>query len=170
MSIKYRSVDGYIWAAGFASGTVNGVATQLRDVLVWKHDPTTLNPIGNAITYGTSGNDKAMDIMLHPIRDQLILAGTTTGTLPGETNRGGQDIIMLVMDLSGNVLNRYQFGSSGPDITYRMSVTHSTSSLLLFTGGYNSVDYAIPGYTYNIYDYGSSTTFIATSNLCKTSW
>lgn len=50
--------------------------------------------------------------------DGLIVAGTTTGALPGETNAGGIDGWVRRYDLYGNLLWSSQFGTAGDDVVH----------------------------------------------------
>lgn len=82
-----------------------------NDALVVKYDFQ-----GNLVwtrQFGVSALDRAEGIAVK--RDGVYVGGFTTGTFPGQTSAGGQDIFLRKYDRGGNELWTRQFGSSGND-------------------------------------------------------
>ena len=119
-----------VYVAGTVSGALPGQThTGGFDAFVQKYDAngnvvwtrqfgTGVLDFGQGIAVDTSGN--------------VYVAGTTFGTLPGQTSAGGQDAFVRKYDASGNVVWTRQFGTSGADGVRTVAVD---SSGVYATGG-----------------------------------
>lgn len=88
--------------------------------------------------FGSSGLDEARGISVHA--SGVYTAGTTNGTLPGQTYQGGFfDAFVHKYDLDGNEIWIRQFGSSGFDQAFAISA-HASG---VYVAG--STDEALPG-------------------------
>jgi hypothetical protein len=82
-----------------------------NDALVVKYDFQ-----GNLVwtrQFGVSALDRVEGIAVK--RDGVYVGGFTTGTFPGQTSAGGQDIFLRKYDTSGNEIWTRQFGTPGND-------------------------------------------------------
>lgn len=82
--------------------------------------------------FGSSASDDARAVAIDA-SGNVYVAGTTTGTFPGEASAGGQDAFVRKYDASGNVLWTDQFGTSAVDLAQGVAVDASGN---VFVAGY----------------------------------
>lgn len=106
------------------------------DALVWRFDTD-----GHAIwakIFGSTGTDRATSAG-SGLQDHAYVAGTTDGTLPGETSAGNLDIFMKKMDANGASLWTKQTGTAGNDFIHGIGLAPSkyedNSYFTLFAAG-----------------------------------
>ncbi len=73
--------------------------------------------------FGTSGDEDVIDIVVDS--SSVYIIGSTTGSLPGQTNSGGYDVFIRKYDLNGTELWTRQFGTSGNDIGSAIGILSS---------------------------------------------
>ena len=99
--------------AGETSGLLAGAAgAGGLDGFVREYDPA-----GNVVwtrQFGSSADDYAVAAAVTPGGDVLV-AGTTLGTLPGQTSKGASDAYLVAYNGKGGDLWARQFGTSGED-------------------------------------------------------
>ncbi|MBU1068958.1 hypothetical protein KJ975_05235 [Myxococcota bacterium] len=91
---------------------IGGYITASDIVLRWWSPEGTP---GATRIHGTTGNDKPYEAVLAPDGD-LWVTGETTGAFPGFTSQGASDIFLLKISSGGDLLNSWQWGSSGSDL------------------------------------------------------
>ncbi|CAE7466799.1 flaEY [Symbiodinium natans] len=112
--------DGGILLAGYAHGGLDGNTNSGdQDMVVMK-----LNASGAwswTVQRGTSGSDSARALQVAP-DGGILVAGSTTGDLDGNTNAGGSDIFIMKLDASGAWSWTVQRGTSMHDNPAAMQV------------------------------------------------
>lgn len=120
--------NGTIYVSGRTSGNLEGQANAGgRDAFVTAYDAS-----GNrqfTVLVGTSGNDEARQVALDA-NGNILIAGLTTGTFPGNVSSGGTDAFVAKLDSTGNLLWATQIGSSGADIANDLAV-NGTEDILI---------------------------------------
>ncbi len=132
---------GNILVSGYTKGSLPGQAHYgRRDAFVRKYDSE-----GNELwtrQFGSSESDFATSIAVDESGNVLV-AGSTEGSLPGQTNAGLSDAFVHQFDSNGNELFTQQFGSSNDDIVRAIAVDESGNVLAAgFTKG------SLPGQTH----------------------
>jgi hypothetical protein len=112
-----------VYVAGVTDSTLPGqTSSGGTDAFVRKYDVN-----GNELwtrQFGTAGYDIPWGLSVDAWG--VYVAGATDGTLPGQTSSGGEDAFVRKYDrLTGNELWTYQFGTSGADWCYGLSVDAS---------------------------------------------
>lgn len=74
-------------------------------------------------TFGSDENEGVADVATHP--SGVYVAGTTAGTLPGQTSSGDSDAFIKKFDHSGNEIWTSQFGTSESDGASGLAVSDS---------------------------------------------
>jgi len=88
--------------------------------------------------YGSTNGEVGFAIALDST-DNIYIAGTTVGTLPGETSAGQADLILLKLNSTGVLQWNDQWGSGGVDTARGVDVT--PSGVIVVTGDvYGTVD------------------------------
>ncbi|HEV7863803.1 MAG TPA: SBBP repeat-containing protein [Acidimicrobiia bacterium] len=99
--------------AGETSGLIAGAAAAGGlDAFVRHYDPD-----GNVVwtrQFGSESDDYAVGLATAPTGDVFVV-GTTVGTLPGQTSKGGSDAYIVAFRAAGGDLWSRQFGTAGPD-------------------------------------------------------
>jgi hypothetical protein len=122
------------YVSGVTYGAFKG-QTQHRngDAFVRRFDPTD----GSLVwvrQFGTNGLDLALAVATHGT--DVVVGGSTDLTFGGQTNAGGDDAFVKVLDAAtganGSVL---QWGSSGNDFLYWMTVDGDTLDAVGVAGG-----------------------------------
>jgi len=101
-----------VYAAGFANYALEDQTyKRLSDVFVRRYRRNG----GELWTrqFGTSGTDQARAVAVDPTG--VYVAGTTDGTLHGQTSSGGIDAFVAKFDLVGQQVWMRQFGTAGTD-------------------------------------------------------
>eukprot|EP00186_Timspurckia_oligopyrenoides_P003547 CAMPEP_0182447622 /NCGR_PEP_ID=MMETSP1172-20130603/18140_1 /TAXON_ID=708627 /ORGANISM="Timspurckia oligopyrenoides, Strain CCMP3278" /LENGTH=641 /DNA_ID=CAMNT_0024644129 /DNA_START=410 /DNA_END=2335 /DNA_ORIENTATION=+ len=89
---------------------------------------------------GTSGEETADKLIYVESTDQLVLLGTTSGTFPGQENRGGVDLFMSVIPSASSTdpadmdITSLQYGSVGDDIPNDLLFYRSNQYLATASG------------------------------------
>jgi len=121
-------VQGNISVAGSTWGTLPGQAWAGRfDVYVRKYDPD-----GSELwtrQFGSSESDFATFIVMDESGNVLV-AGSTEGSLPDQTRVGSQDAFVRKYDPDGNELWTHQFGTRNIDWAYAIAVDRSGNILV----------------------------------------
>ncbi len=122
--------QGNLYVAGYTTGALNG-QRQFggRDMFVIKHDPS-----GQVLwtrQFGTAADDEAAALAIDAAGN-LIVAGTTGGTFPGQTSAGGTDGVILRLDADGALLDTLQFGTGGDDTAEALAIAGNGN--LIVTG------------------------------------
>jgi parallel beta-helix repeat protein len=101
-----------VYVAGGTSGAFPGqTSSGSQDALLRKYDSD-----GNELwtqQFGSAGNDDARALSIDTAG--VYVAGSTSGTLPGQTNVGGEDAFVRKYDPDGNALWTQQFGTTGDE-------------------------------------------------------
>ena len=130
--------SGNIYIAGITYGTLPSQESLSKsDAFIRKYDPS-----GKEIwakQFGTNEEAGAVSITTDP-SGNVYVAGTTNGTLPGQTSSGGQDAFVRKYDSKGNQLWTQQFGTNGVDVAN--SATTDSKGNVYVTG---LTDGAFPG-------------------------
>jgi hypothetical protein len=105
-------VGGVVYVLGRTFGTFPGQASAGGyDVLVSRLD------LGGTFLgttqFGTPGFDQAADIA--GSGRGVYVAGSTSGTFPGQTSAGTEDVFVARLDLCGTLMGLAQFGTPEPD-------------------------------------------------------
>jgi len=104
-------VEGNIYIGGWTLGLLGEMRFGSYDAFVGKYDLA-----GNLIwiqQFGTSKYDYCRGVTID-ISGDVYVTGYTSGSFKGSSN-GGDDVFLMKMDSSGNVLWKEQFGSSDDD-------------------------------------------------------
>lgn len=99
-------VGGMVW--GYLSGQTSAGRS---DAFIRKYDPD-----GNELwtqQFGTAAEDSVAGILTRS--SELCVAGSTSGTLPGQTSQGGYDAFVRKYDSAGNEIWTRQFGTANTD-------------------------------------------------------
>jgi len=91
--------------------------------------------------FGTSGNDQVSGTATDA-NGNVYVAGSTSGTLPGQTSSGGLDIFIQVYDSNGNEIWARQFGTAGGDQASSVAVDMNGNVYLV-----GSTSGTLPGQT-----------------------
>ncbi|MFQ3583870.1 MAG: SBBP repeat-containing protein [Cyanobacteriota bacterium] len=135
--------QGNILVSGYTEGTLPDQAhSGRRDAFVRKYDPE-----GNELwtrQFGTGYNDWAVSVAVDG-RGDILVAGFTRGTLPGQMKVGEQDADAFVRkyDSDGNELWTHQFGTESEDKI--ISITADERGNILVSGLTSG---ALPGQTH----------------------
>jgi protein involved in ribonucleotide reduction len=125
------SVDSYgnVYVAG---GTYDSLPGQTssgdRDAFVRKYDSS-----GNELwtrQFGSTGDDYAQSVATDSFGNVLV-AGWTTGTLPGQTSLGSWDVFVRKYDSSGNEQWTRQFGTTSEDVALGVAVDSSGNAYVV---------------------------------------
>lgn len=104
---------GYPILAGETGGHLAGASSAgALDCFVRQYDPT-----GNVVwtrQFGSANDDYAVNTTVAPNGDVLVV-GTTAGTLPGQKSAGDADAFIAAFSAQGGSLWLRQFGTSGID-------------------------------------------------------
>jgi hypothetical protein len=99
--------------AGETAGLLAGAASAGGlDGFVRQYDPA-----GNVVwtrQFGSRGDDYAVSVAVGPT-GAVLVAGTTLGTLPGQTTKGDTDAYVVAFSATGGDLWQSQFGTTGAD-------------------------------------------------------
>jgi uncharacterized delta-60 repeat protein len=130
--------DGSVLVAGYTSGSLPGQSSAGGgDAFVRKVDAA-----GNELwtrQFGSGGTDYANSVSVGS-DGSVLVAGYTSGSLPGQSSAGGGDAFVRKVDAAGNELWTRQFGSGGTDYANSVSVGSDGSVLV---AGYT--DGTLPG-------------------------
>jgi len=125
-----------IYVVGNTGGTLPGETSAGGvDVFLRKYDPN-----GNELwtrQFGTSGTDR--DSVVAANASGVYVAGSTDGTLPGQTESGFRDVFLRKFDTDGNEQWTRQFGSIGTDFPGGVALADSA----IYVAG--SVEDTLPG-------------------------
>ena len=91
--------------------------------------------------FGTPGGDNARRVAFDGA-GQILVVGSTEGTLPGQVSAGGYDAFVALFDQAGRQLWTRQFGSAGDDFGLAIAVDPSDNITVA-----GSADDALPGQT-----------------------
>ncbi|MHC4501525.1 MAG: SBBP repeat-containing protein, partial [Planctomycetota bacterium] len=127
------SADGSgVYVAGYTGGTLPGqTRIGAGDAFVRMYDFA-----GTEVwtrQFGTARNDRALAISTNPWG--VYVAGETAGTLPGQTRAGLMDAFVCMYDFAGTEVWPRQFGTSGNDFAWGISVDTSGVYAAGFTNG-----------------------------------
>jgi len=111
---------GNVWISGHTQGTFPGQTSAGKwDAFVAKYDAD-----GKELwthQFGTVDDDAAYAIAVDG-EGNVYMAGSTEGTLPGQTNAGGEDAFVVKYDAGGKQLWIRQFGTESLDVAYSLAV------------------------------------------------
>jgi hypothetical protein len=108
---------GNVFVTGSTQGGLTGSTVASYDAFVLKYDAA-----GNLLWSrqpGTAGYDESHAVAADR-SGNVYLAGATTGSFQG-LNAGSDDVFMMRIDLSGNLVWSHQFGGTGDDIGFDLS-------------------------------------------------
>eukprot|EP01031_Cornospumella_fuschlensis_P025690 gene25690-31025_t len=140
---------GYVYVTGQAGGSIHGetFAGGSNDIILMKYagNGTRVwtrmvgsngNDNANAVSVGTStghvyviGSAQGYGVSVDDIAGAVYVTGDASGSLHGQTNAGGLDIILMKYATNGTRVWTKLVGSSGNDIGYAVSVDTSTGSV-----------------------------------------
>lgn len=127
--------SGVIYVSGITQGAFAGETHQGNlDIFVLK-----LDSAGNltwAAQHGTPGNDVANSMVVDS-SNRPVVAGSTTGTFPGEASVGGQDALAFRLNPNnGNVAASVQYGTSSDDEILDVTIDNNNRWWIAgYTGG-----------------------------------
>jgi len=114
--------EGNVYVVGSTYGTLPDQSSEgFSDAFVRKYDAS-----GNVIwthQFGTQSYDVANGISVDA--SGVYVAGSTYGTLPGQSSAGSYDAFVRKYDASGNVIWTHQFGTQSYDVASGISVDAS---------------------------------------------
>ena len=143
--------DGTVVVAGRTNGVLpSQTSAGFDDAFVRAYDA-----VGSLLwtrQFGSSRNDSATAVSVNA-SGNIVVAGYTLSSLPGQTGAGNTDAFVRTYDILGNELWTRQFGSSSGDIAYAVSV--DASGTILVAGQTNGT---LPGQTTT----GSADAFVRT--------
>lgn len=120
-----------VYVVGYTYGVLEGSNLGSSDIFVRKYDTG-----GNVVwtrQFGTSGTDWARAVAVDG--NGVYVTGQVSGTLPGQTPAGGDDVVVRKYDLAGNEVWTRQFGTSGGDQAYGIAADTSGVYVLGVTNG-----------------------------------
>ncbi len=129
----------YHTSAAVSGGSNSGS----NDIVVFKMTPyesdvvTNTSWIKQQALFNTTGNDTSPSLAVDSLGNSYV-AYTTTGTVSGGTNIGGNDIVVLKMATDGQLLwiKQTGFSSAGDDITPSLAVDSAGNCYVCYrTGG-----------------------------------
>jgi len=101
--------DDSIYVVGLTDGALPGQTSAGGfDAFIRKYDPA--GTVTWTRQFGTVGTDDLHDVAVDE-DGRIFVAGSTNGTLPGQTNSGGVDAVVRRYDASGNIVWTGQFGT-----------------------------------------------------------
>ncbi len=143
-SINAMAIDktGALYLGGWATDAVAAGQTPLgkRDAALYKILPSS--GIVWARQFGSTDDDEAAAIGTDA--DNVYVSGRTTGSLPTQTQSGGQDALAASYDFAGNSRWLRQFGTMHEDAMQALSINASG----IYVGGYVSLPLT-PNQTWN---------------------
>jgi len=126
--------------AGYTNGALPGQTSAGGiDVFVSKYDASSTQLWTRQ--FGTSTNDLAYSVSVDT-NGNVVVAGYTSGALPGQTSAGSADAFVRKYSAGGTQLWTQQLGTSGSDLAYSVSTDASGN---IFVAGQTSG--ALPGQT-----------------------
>ena len=132
---------GNSYVAGYTTGALPGPGSGAQDTFVRKYDMA-----GNIVwtrQFGSSLDDIPEGISVDAAGISYV-AGSTLGTLPGQTSSGGQDAYIRQYDASGTATFTQQFGTAGIDNAFNVGADAAGNNYVVgFISG------ALPGQTYS---------------------
>jgi len=141
--------SGAVYAAGYTTGGLNGSNAGGQDVFLQKFD-TGGTPLWTR-QFGTSGNDYGVSVTMDA--SGVYVAGTTAGSLPGQSSAGLVDGFVRKYDHAGADQWTRQFGVADYDGANGVS---ADSSGVYVAGNYGGSGAAVDAY---IRKYDASGTF-----------
>lgn len=112
--------DGSVVVVGAVSDALSGQAfLGVLDAVVQKYDGS-----GSLLwtrQFGSPEQDEAVAVSVGG-DGSVVIAGNTSGALPGQTNLGGDDVFVRKYDTSGTLVWTRQFGTSSADVAAGVSV------------------------------------------------
>jgi hypothetical protein len=129
-AITIDNNDNVIIAGTFA-GKLSGDVYSGEDMLVMKFDSAGREKF--SVQLDTVATDRASSVAVDAAGN-IFVAGTVSGTLPGQSSAGGQDIFVSKLDgTTGVVAARTQLGSPGRDTAAALAIAPNGSLLLAST-------------------------------------
>jgi len=123
---------GGVYVAGRTFGTLPGqTSAGLHDAFVRKYDSE-----GNELwtrQFGSSSTDTASGVAADV--GGVYVAGSSEGTLPGQTSAGSTDVFVRKYDAEGNELWTRQFGTSSSDLALGVAADAGGVYVAGWTGG-----------------------------------
>lgn len=114
---------GNVWICGYTGGALSGqTAIGGNDSFIRKY--SSAGSLGFTKQFGTALDDQANGITADP-SGNIFVCGFASGTLSGQASSGKLDAYVKKYDTSGNELWTKQFGTSGDDSAYDVSVDSS---------------------------------------------
>jgi len=121
-----------IYVAGYTEGVFpNQTSPGGADAFVRRYDANGTELWTRQI--GSSDEDIAWAVAVNT--SSVYLAGSTQGTLPGQTTGGGYDAFVLMYNMSGGVQWIRQFGTPSFDIAYGVAAEASAVYVVGYTTG-----------------------------------
>ena len=108
-------------------GSTQTSGSQTMDILVSKYSAEGLE-IWTKV-FGASGDDRGIDIELLD-STLFVLSSSTSSTVPFGANSGREDIVLLHLDLNGNLEKMSRFGGNYADIPTDITQTASGELLI----------------------------------------
>ena len=136
-----KALDG---SGYFISGTTE-TSSGGRDVLVAKIDNT--GAYSWQYSFGGSGNDEGMTIVALPGGGCLVAAKTTSNDGDVQSYKGGNDIWVIKLSASGNLVQSKTFGGSGFEIPGQIIATSDDGYMVAGETTSNDGDLAGSGTT-----------------------
>lgn len=130
-----------VYITGSTKGGFDGNTNKgSEDIFLIKYDSN-----GNKIwtrQLGSGGSENCYSVATDNLGN-IYMSGYTEGSLDGNSNIGGKDIILVKYDSAGNKLWTKQIGDSGNDISYGITTDRYGNIYLTGATYNNSLDYDI---------------------------
>jgi Ca2+-binding RTX toxin-like protein len=134
--------NGNIIVTGTTSGSIGGQANQgLSDVFVAKYDAN-----GNLLwtrQLGGANSDSVTETILD-VNGNIIISGSTTGALSGQTSNGSNDSFVAKYDANGNLIWIKQLGSTSYESLANTKLD-ANGNVVLAGYAYNPTTFATEG-------------------------
>jgi hypothetical protein len=131
-SFTYVASAGFEGADSFTYRSNDGFADSETATIV-----VSVNEWLGTVSFGTADEEDAVYGLDIDSQDNLYVAYTTTGSVPGAMSAGGADVVLAKVDKSGTVLWQKQWGHSADESAYQL-VRSSDGSLYLTASVFES--------------------------------
>lgn len=109
---RVRYANGYVYATGYTGiGIAGQTLTGNTDSFIAKYDAATGNRVWLKLLGSASHNTQAVDLRIDS-SGNVFVAGTTDGSLPGQSLSGVMDAFVVKYDKDGNLTWARQFGEA----------------------------------------------------------
>lgn len=133
-SFTYVASAGFEGADSFTYRSNDGFANSETATIV-----VSVNEWLGTVSFGTADDEDAVYGLDIDSEDNLYVAYTTTGSVPGATSAGGADVALAKVDKSGTVLWQKQWGHAADESAYQLVRSNDGSLYLTVSAFENDV-------------------------------